>query len=193
MIEDVIDKELVTRLDVWINSKIVLLWSPLLNKIMIFITNILSPTNLFILSIILLAILLYKKKWHHSLLLLFSMVGGLLFEFLTKLIIHRTRPENALIEVSGYSFPSGHATMAIIFFSLLLYSFKDEIKNRVIKNFFIALNISFFLLSGFSRIYLNVHWFSDILAGFSLGLFWLTLLILVFKTITSLSKKTLKK
>jgi len=120
------------------------------------------------------------------------MTGGLLFEVLTKVIIHRARPENALIEVSGYSFPSGHATMAIIFFSLLLYSFKDDIKNKALKNIFIASNIIFFLIIGLSRVYLNVHWFSDVLAGFGLGLFWLTLLILIFKIIIASSNKTIK-
>ena len=191
MIEDVMDGELITKLDVWLNAKIVLLWNPLLNKIMIFITNIASPTNLFILSLILFGILIYKKKWYYSLLLFFSMIGGLLFEVLIKLIMHRARPENALIEVSGYSFPSGHATMAIIFFSLLLYSFKDDIKNKSLKYIFIISNIVFFLLIGTSRVYFNVHWLSDVLAGFGLGLFLLTLLILIFKVIISLSKRTL--
>ncbi len=190
MIEDVIDKELVTKLDVWLNAKIVLLWNPLLNKIMIFVTNIASPSNLLILSLILLGILVYKKKWYYSSLLFFSMLGGLLFEILTKFIIHRARPENALVDVSGYSFPSGHATMAIIFFSLLLYAFKDDIKNKTLRYSFIIGNIVLFLLIGFSRVYLNAHWFSDVIAGFALGLFWLTLLILVFKIIISLSKKT---
>ncbi len=192
MIEDVVDGELITRLDIWLNLKMTLLWNPLLNEIMTFITNIASPTNLTILSIILFGTLIYKKKWYYSLLLLFSMAGGLLFEVLTKLIIHRPRPENALLEVSGYSFPSGHATMAIIFFSVLLYAFKDEIKNRASKNIFITSNVIIFLIIGLSRIYLNVHWLSDVLAGFGLGLFWLTLLILIFKIIIS-SVKNLKK
>ncbi|GBE19640.1 MAG TPA: phosphatase PAP2 family protein [Candidatus Pacearchaeota archaeon] len=191
MVEDIIDGELITKLDVWLNAKVVMFWNPFFNKIMIFITNIASPSHLFALSLILFGILIYKKKWYYSLLLLFSMVGGLLFELLTKLIIQRARPENALIEVSGYSFPSGHATMAIIFFSLLLYSFKDDIKNSLLKKGFIIMNIFLFLIIGFSRVYLNVHWFSDIISGFALGLFWLTLLILIFKTIISLSKKTL--
>lgn len=192
MIEDVIDGELVTKLDVWLNAKIVLLWNPLLNKIMVFITNIASPLHLFLLSVLLFGILIYKKKWYYSFLLLFSMLGGLLFETLIKFIIHRARPENALIKVSGYSFPSGHATMAIIFFSLLLYAFKDDIKNKALKNIFIISNIILFLLVGLSRVYLNVHWLSDVLAGFGLGLFWLTLLILVFKIIISLSKRSIK-
>jgi len=191
MIEDVVNMELVTNFDLWINSKIVLLWGPSLNKIMLFITNIASSYHLFILSIILFGILVYKKKWYHSLLFLFSMILALLSELLIKLIIQRARPENALINVSGYSFPSGHATMAIIFFSLLLYSFKDDIRNEALKKSFIAANIVLFLLIGFSRVYLNVHWFSDVIAGFSLGLFWLTLLILMFKAAVSLSKKTM--
>ncbi|MFQ5474929.1 MAG: bifunctional DedA family/phosphatase PAP2 family protein [Candidatus Nanoarchaeia archaeon] len=192
MIEDVIDGELITKLDVFLNAKMVLLWNPSLNKVMIFITNIASPLQLSILSLILFGILIYKKKWYCSLLLLFSMSGGLLLELLAKIIAHRARPENALIEVSGYSFPSGHATMAIIFFSLLLYSFKDDIKNKVLSYIFIASNVSLILLIGLSRVYLNVHWLSDVLAGFGMGLFWLTLLILVFKVITSVSTKTLK-
>jgi len=191
MIEDVIEKELITKLDVWISSKVSLLWNPLLNKIMIFVTNIASPTNLIVLSMILFLVFVYKKKWYYSLLLLFSFLGGLLLVELTKLIIHRARPENALLKVSGYSFPSFHATMAIIFFSLLLYSFKDDIKSKILKSAFVIINIFLFFLIGFSRVYLNVHWFSDVIAGFSLGLFWLTLLILIFKTIISLSKKTL--
>ncbi len=193
MIEDVIDKELVTRLDIWLNAKMVLLWNPVLNSMMIFITNAVRPTHLFILSMILFFVLLYKKKVYYSLLLLFGMIGGLLFELLTQGIIHRARPENALIEVGGYSFPSGHATMAILFFSILMYSFKDDIKNRALRHTFIIGNIVLFLLIGFSRVYLNVHWLSDVIAGFSLGLFWLTLLILVFKVIISLSKKTLNQ
>ena len=192
MAEDVVDMELITRADLWVNAKVTLLWNPFLNRIMIMITNIASPGVLIILSLMLFLVLVYKKKWYHSLLLLLSMAGGLLFESLTKIIIQRSRPENALISVAGYSFPSGHATMAIIFFSLLIYSFKDEIKNNALKYLFITGNMILFLVVGFSRIYLNVHWLSDVLAGFGLGLFWLTLLIIVFKIIISSSKKTLR-
>jgi len=188
MIEDVIDGELIMHLDVLINAKVMLFWNPLLNKIMIGITSIANPLNLFLLSLLLFGILIYRKKWYHSLLLMCSMLGGLLFEFLTKLIIHRSRPENGLITVSGYSFPSGHATMAIIFFTIIILAFKDDIKSTLWRNCFIAINILLFFFIGVSRVYLNVHWFSDILAGFSLGLFWLTLLILIFKTIIALGR-----
>lgn len=183
MLEDVIYNESITGLDIWVNAKMLAIQNPLINKIMIFITSIANPLSLFFLSLILLGTLIYQKKWYSSLLLVLSMAGGLLFEALTKLIIHRARPENALIQVLGYSFPSGHATISIIFFSLLIYSFKDGIKNKVTKNIFIITNIILFLLVGLSRVYLNVHWLSDVLAGFGLGLFWLTFLILVIRII----------
>ncbi len=191
MVEDVINMELVTRLDVWLNEKIIFLWSTPLNEIMIFITNIASPLNLFLFSFLLFIVFLAKKKLYHAVLLLTGMTGGLLFEFVIKFIIQRERPINSLIEISGYSFPSGHATMATIFFALLLYAFKDDIKNKVLRIFFILGTVLVFLLVGLSRVYLNVHWFSDVLAGFALGLFWLTLLILVFKFIIALASKVI--
>ncbi len=171
MLEDVLDHEFITKIDWWLSQNVVMLWNPWLNKIMLVITQIVSPLNLFILSLILFIFLLFKKKWYNSLLLICSLIGGLLLEVLVKLIIHRARPENAYITVGGYSFPSGHATMSVIFFSLLLYSFKDDIKRGIARNTFILTNIILFVLIGFSRVYLNVHWLSDVIAGFAIGLF----------------------
>jgi undecaprenyl-diphosphatase len=192
MIEDVVDKELITNIDIWINEKMILFWTPTLNKIMIFITSIVNTNHLLILSILLLGVLAYRKKLYNSLLLIFGISGGLFFTFVIKLIIHRARPEGSLINISGFSFPSTHAAMALIFFSVLIYSFKDNIKGRIVKNAFVFTNILLFLLIGFSRIYLGVHWLSDVIAGFSLGLFWLTLLILIFAVGASLTKKELR-
>lgn len=191
MIEDVSDAEAITKLDTWINTHIMLIWSPILNKIMLLITDLASPWILFGLSIILLIIFLSKKRWYHSFLLFWSMSGGLLFEFLTKLIIQRPRPTNGLISVPGYSFPSGHATMAMIFFALIIYAYKNNIREGWRKNLFIITNIVLFLLVGLSRVYLNVHWLSDVIAGWSLGLFWLTLIILILQIIVSFYKKVL--
>lgn len=190
MIEDVINREWVTRLDVWINSKMESLWNPSLTNIMLFITRITDPPHLIVLSAVLLGVLVIRKKRYYSLLLFFSMVFGTISGLLVKSIIERPRPANTFVIAEGPSFPSGHAVIAIIFFSLLLYVFKDDVKNRVLRYIFIIANIVLFILIGCSRVYLNVHWFSDILAGFSLGLFWLTLLILIFKIVSSVVGRT---
>lgn len=102
------------------------------------------------------------------------------------------RPENMLIFVDGKSFPSGHATMATIFFAMLSYIFINTAHKRILKILYSSLMIVLFLLVGFSRVYLNVHWLSDIIAGFSLGLFWLSLSVLVLRYINVVTRKGFK-
>ncbi len=122
------------------------------------------------------------------------MTGGWIFASLVKIYVERPRPDTMLIAIPhSYSFPSAHATIAIIFFSLLMYLFKDEIQNHLMRIVFIIFNILGFLSIGFSRIYLNVHWMSDVLAGFGLGMFWLTFSILVLKIIASFVRKRKEK
>jgi undecaprenyl-diphosphatase len=181
MAEDVYTHDFVLQIDSWLNAQVITIWNPVLNQIVIFITNIGGIINLAVLSVALFIALILTKKWYNSILLFCSMIGGVIGNELLKNMVQRSRPSNSLIAVDDFSFPSGHSMMSIIFFSLLLYSFKDDIKKPLLKKLFIFGNIFLFILIGFSRIYLNVHWFSDVVAGFSLGLFWLTLLILVFK------------
>jgi undecaprenyl-diphosphatase len=178
------------KLDVLVNAKIALLQAPLLTKIMLVITSIGSTAGLVILSVIAFALLAYKKRWLNALLLMISMLSGLGAELLIKLIVHRLRPENALVQASGYSFPSGHATMAMLFFLLLIYFFRYDIKNKLWKHVFIISCISIALLIGFSRIYLNAHWLTDVIGGFALGLFWLMLMILMFRIKKPVKDKT---
>ena len=189
MLIDVLNNGPITNLDTLLNTKLQLLWNPLLNNIMIFITRIADTIPLIILSVILLAILIYKKRLYHSLLLASALIIGEIFKQTIKFLIQRARPENALIHAEGFSFPSGHATTAIIFFSLLIYFFKDNIKNKLLKNLFIAANITLILLIGFSRIYLGVHWLSDVIAVFCLGLFLVIFLSLISDRLGNLYKE----
>jgi undecaprenyl-diphosphatase len=169
------------KADALANAKAVMLHSPTLTKIMLVITNIGSTVCMVILSVLVFAFLAYKKRWRHALLFSLSMAGALILELLLKTLVHRQRPENAMVKVSSYTFPSGHATMALVFFSLLIYLFKDDIKKEVWKHVFIISSMFLALLIGFSRIYLNAHWLTDVIGGFALGMFWLMLMILVFK------------
>lgn len=190
-------KELLVGFDLWVNQQVTALWSPVLNMIFILITEIGNTDWLIALSLVLSVVLIHKKRLSHAALVLCSMLGtGLVL--LMKWILERPRPLEGLIDVSGYSFPSGHAAMSLIFFGLLIYFFKDDIKNLMYRRLFIVGCVILFLAVGFSRLYLNVHWFSDVIAGFALGLFWITALILIFKIaaylrIEKMNKGSLKK
>jgi len=96
--------------------------------------------------------------------------------FSLKAIFQRSRPDDPLLHaVEGFSFPSGHSFLAFTFFGVLIYIIADLKMNHRLKW---ILGISFFIfasLIAISRIYLKVHFASDVLAGFCLCIVWLTL------------------
>jgi undecaprenyl-diphosphatase len=101
--------------------------------------------------------------------------GGLISQTVIKNTLVVNRPENGLVSSFGYSFPSGHTNMAtILFLSFCIYVFSRLVDNKKKKMYF-AISIIVILLVGLSRIYLNAHWTSDVLAGWCLGMFWATM------------------
>jgi membrane-associated phospholipid phosphatase len=102
--------------------------------------------------------------------------SSLLLMFSLKYIFHRPRPLIPLLEeAAGLSFPSGHAFMSFAFFGLLIYMSYSKIKRKWLKVTIICILLFMILIIGISRIYLRVHYFSDVIAGFSLGFMWLVL------------------
>jgi len=85
------------------------------------------------------------------------------------------------------SFPSQHALMAVIFFSLVMYWLAKKIQRQWLKYLCLAAAAGLVALISFSRLYLKVHWTSDVVAGLALGLFWLTFLILAFRIVRQLA------
>lgn len=157
-------------LDQIISTKIISLQTECLTKLMLIITNLGDKYLIALLSVIVLIFLLYKKPYLKTEIFILTMASAVILSQTLKFIIQRPRPLIMLIEKTTFSFPSGHATLAITFFGMLIYLFKDKIKNKTLRYTFITGNILLILLIGFSRLYLNVHWITDVLAGFSLGL-----------------------
>ncbi len=188
MVEDYFDRESTYRLDLWITQNIISVWQPWLNKLMIIVTNVLSPESLLIVALLAAAYYFVKKNWYNAILIFMSSAGGLILGAISKQLVGRLRPIGGLVSESGLSFPSQHSLMALIFFSLVMFLFTKKIKNKLLKGLFIFSNIFLIILVGFSRIYLRVHYFSDVVAGFALGLFWLTFLILIFVIVIKLFK-----
>ena len=89
-----------------------------------------------------------------------------------KMSFHRARPELAihLINQGGYSFPSGHSFTNFIFYGMVIFLCRQKIKNGTIANLITVLLSCLIFLIGFSRIYLGVHFPTDVLGGWALGL-----------------------
>lgn len=188
MVEDYFDKESTYKFDFWLNENSHLIWQPWLNKLMILISAALSPEALSALALAAAVVFFLKRRLYQAGLILMSAGGGLVLGAIFKWLINRPRPAGGLVLETGLSFPSQHSLMAVIFFSLILYIFTEKIKKLWLKYLFIAGNIFMIALVGFSRLYLKVHWFSDMIAGFALGLFWLTFLILFLAAAIKLFK-----
>lgn len=136
--------------------------------------------SLLVASIVIASYLFYKNYRLQSLLLLGVMGGDAILVEGFKILVHSSRPTNMLIFDSGYSFPSGHTVGSLVFCGLLAYFAWKHWKTPRPRIAVIVLAASIALVVGFDRIYLNVHWLSDVLGGFFLGIFWLTFSILVF-------------
>lgn len=94
-----------------------------------------------------------------------------IFNRIIKLIFKRPRPEESLhlIEEGGYSFTSGHSITSMVVFGLLIYLVRKYVKNRKAANILIAALAVPWIFIGLSRIYMGVHFPSDVLAGWALG------------------------
>ena|SRR3989344_3941026 len=136
------------------------------------LTYLASTQVIVLLSAVLLLFLIYRKRYKKVLFFVFVLGGGAVIESLVKNIVHRARPLGALVDVSRYSFPSGHALKAVLFFALLIYLFLRNFKHDFSKYVFVFVCSVLILLIGFSRIYLHVHWTSDVLGGWLLGVAW---------------------
>ena len=178
-------------LDKVIDAKLLTIHTHFLNGLMMFASKFLAELLVATLSILLIIYFLNKKEYVRNKIFVGAMALGVVLFKAIKHIVHRARPTTMTIPETGYSFPSGHATMSMIFFGMMIYLFKDKIKNKVKRNLFIAVNILFILWIGFSRIYFNVHYPTDILGGWVLGYLVIVGTILLVKKIPFLNRKKL--
>jgi undecaprenyl-diphosphatase len=157
-------------IDRWVYAKESLHVKPVIPVAMLLVTGIMNPHGAVILGIIAIVALVGMRKNKQALLLPLAMAVTYLLSELFKFLVQRPRPDINMVNITGFAFPSAHAAMATAYFTLLIYFFKDDFKNNIIKYLFIAFCIFMALLISYSRIYLAVHWLTDVLAGIALGL-----------------------
>ncbi len=121
-----------------------------------------------LLIVIILLITLNKKD---KILLGTSAVLSVVINTILKNIVERPRPDHLrLITQGGYSFPSGHAMISICVYGTLIYIINKNIKNKLLKTLLTILLLIIIISIGLSRIYVGVHYPSDILGGYLLSL-----------------------
>lgn len=163
------------------------------NQVMLFFTflgthKFLIPANLALIAYFL---FIKKHKWYSIKVPAIGLSSlGLMFGL--KHLFGRPRPDLPLIfKAEGLSFPSGHALFSVTFYGLLIYLVYKSIKNRAWRWTLIFLLLVLVITIGFTRIYLRVHYASDVIAGFCVGFLWLAFAIWLLNRMERYSRKKL--
>lgn len=148
--------------------------SPALTSLMRFITFF--GSTIFI-TVAGLSLVLYfiRIKWRHdALLFAITIAGALVLNGTLKLLFHRARPEPffGMVAPTSYSFPSGHALYSFCFYGTLAVIMSARLQSPTVSFAIWAAAVSLILLIGVSRIYLGVHYPSDVLAGYMTAFIW---------------------
>ena len=138
-----------------------------------------GPSVLAVLGVILAAVFVGHRWWRGAIVLFVAMAGASVLDTTLKLAFHRARPTPyfgyGLPE--SYSFPSGHALFSFCFFTAGAALLAPRLQHPVLRWLVWAVAAALILAIGFSRIYLRVHYPSDVLAGYAVGLIWSSVLI----------------
>ena len=134
-----------------------------------------STPFLLVASLALAIALAWRRRWGDLILLVLAVGGGQLVNLLLKWLFARPRPlwPHPLLTLTSSSFPSAHAMQSVIFYGLLGYLAMQQIRTWRGRVGTIVAEVVLVLLVGFSRLYLGVHYLSDVLAGYAAGALWL--------------------
>lgn len=178
----------IVSIDYFISAQMSLLRDSDVVGFFVLITSFAS-TPIAVLVVLFVAVNCWVKQQRYIIVgLLIATLGSTAFTSLLKYLFQRERPANSLLVVQTYSFPSGHATTAMAlygFIAYLLIRFHQDFAQKI-RIFTIA--ILFILLIGLSRVILNQHYLSDVLGGYLVGAFWLTLGIIITEWLSVESK-----
>lgn len=187
LIEDVMDKDIMTFDETGYSIVSKYLITDTLTPIAKIITFFGSAYWLIGLSIFLLLIIKNKKI---GISISINLGLAALTNFLLKQILQRPRPiGHRIINESGYSLPSGHSMVSMAFYGFLIYLVYKRIENKHLKSFLIALLLVLIINIGISRIYLGVHYTSDVIAGFLVAISYLIIYANTIKSLILEDKK----
>ena len=146
-----------------------------------------------ILTSIAIILLILIKDRKIGILIWINLIISTLLNQILKHIVQRPRPiEFRIIDESGYSFPSGHSMVSTAFYGFLIYLIYKNVKNKYLRNSLMIILSILIILIGTSRIYLGVHYTSDVIAGFLISISYLIIFITTTQTFTKTDYNLLK-
>ena len=150
---------------------------PQVTDVMATISLIGAPTTLTIVAVAGSLLLLYRRRYAEAAMLSTVVLGGNFLNFCLKHLIQRGRPvfDDPLFSLPTYSFPSGHAMASTVFYGLLAIYVSVSARQRYAAPVAIGAAVLIVALVSFSRVYLGLHYLSDVLGGVSEGIAWLAL------------------
>ena len=156
--------------------------NPEITGVMKGVTLLGSPSVVFLIAIGTISVfLILRRQLLEPLFLTIAATGSWLLSDLLKWSFHRPRPTvNQLLHVTGYSFPSAHSMVSMAFYGAMVYLFWMYLPSPRWRWFLTSSLFLLIVFIGISRIYLGVHYPSDVLAGFIAGGIWLTCCVLAF-------------
>lgn len=166
----------IPKFDDLVRAKVQSFGSPGLTSAMRLLTRLGSTVGLTAIGVVVIAMFLYMRRLQYIGLLLLAMAGQGVLQYSFKTIFERQRPQAMFDYVIGDtpSFPSGHSIAATCFFGLLAYLITLNLSSTAQKVAVWSLAVIIILTVGFSRVYFDVHYPSDVIAGYLAGIIWVS-------------------
>ncbi|MBP5975698.1 phosphatase PAP2 family protein [Brasilonema sp. CT11] len=163
-----------------------LLWlhqfaNPTLDNLMLFITNIGNPRTVVTVAAVTVLLLWWRRYREEAKVFVLACLGAFILNTELKLFFSKPRPElwHQLISEKSFSFPSGHALGSMVLYGFIAYLL--AIHYPKLSGVIYSLAIILIAAIGISRLYLGVHWPTDIIAGYGVGFLWLMICITMLK------------
>ena len=167
-------------------DKFILLWihsfaNPTLDSIMRFITRLNDPITVTVIAVIILGLLLWRHYYSEAQIFVVNCLGGVVLSYGLKSVFGKVRPAlwQSVIEDNSFSYPSGHALGSTVLYGFIAYLIATRYPRFSLLIY--AVVVSLIGAIGLSRLYLGVHWPTDIVGGYGIGFLWLTFCITMLK------------
>jgi len=175
--EDVVTSDRLTLLDVdvarWLRAHA----TPEVTRWMLLVTDLHSTVAVSCYAVIVAGALAWRRQWRHLATVFVCVAGGLTLNVLMKLAFHRARPvlDDPLLTLASYSFPSGHVAGSTLMYGLIVAWTFTRTRRPLVRAGVAIAAAGAIALVAFTRMYLGVHYLSDVTAAFAEGVAWLAL------------------